>query len=136
MTDTTIRKSILIQASAERVWAFLTDPDKIGQWFHKPAAALQLGEVYECFGKDSGEVFMSGKVLVAEPHSRLEYEFNLVPFGNTSSHVAWALQEFEGGTRLSLIHSGLPDSAIASELMFNLDKGWDGHLGQLRDALG
>ncbi|MGB0800068.1 MAG: SRPBCC family protein [Planktomarina sp.] len=133
MTDTTLRKTILLQAEPAQVWEYLTDPDKIATWFHKPQAALALGETYEMLGKDSGEVFMSGKVLVAEPHTRLEYEFHLVPMGNTQSHVAWTLEAVEGGTRLSLVHSGLPQAAMG--LAFGLDKGWDGHLGQMRDDI-
>lgn len=135
MTEPTIHKSIIINATAEQVWEFLTQPDKIAQWFHKPEAPLAEGATYQMIGKDSGEVFMSGKVLVANPHTQLEYEFHLVPMGNTQSHVAWKLEEFEGGTKLSLTHSGLPQSAIESGLLFGLDKGWDEHLGQMRAAL-
>lgn len=88
MGNMTIHKSIIINARAEVVWAYLTDPKKIGKWFHQPEEALEVGKTYQMRGKDSGEVFMSGKVLVADPFKRLEYEFNLVPMGNTQSHVA------------------------------------------------
>ena len=81
-------------------------------------------------GKDSGEVFMSGKVLVAEPFKRLEYEFNLVPMGNTQSHVAWAITEFNVGVQPNLTHS-----AVDAGLLFGLDHGWDKHLEQMREVL-
>ena len=131
MTDIILCKSIVLKADAETVWAFLTDPDKIGMWFHKPEAALKLGETYGMRGKDSGEIFMSGKVLVAEPFTRLEYEFNLAPMGDVGSRVAWELIELEGGVQLNLTHTGIP----AGDWLFGLDDGWDKHLVQLRAGI-
>lgn len=131
MTDVTVRKSIVLKADAETVWGFLTDPEKIGTWFHKPEAPLALGETYGMRGQDSGEIFMSGKVLVAEPFTKLEYEFNLAPMGDVGSKVAWELVPFEGGTQLNLTHTGIP----LGDWLFGLDHGWDKHLGDLRDAI-
>jgi len=38
MNTTTITKSIFFNAPRETVWAFLTDKDKLGEWYH-PAEA-------------------------------------------------------------------------------------------------
>ena len=50
--------------------------------------------------------------------------------------VTWLLDEVQGGTRLTLIHEGL-DKAAQSPLglILSLDKGWDEHLGALRQAV-
>jgi uncharacterized protein YndB with AHSA1/START domain len=49
--------------------------------------------------------------------------------------VKWTLEDVAGGTRLSLVHEGLPAGEDAFVLTLALDKGWDGHFAQLRDAL-
>lgn len=131
MTDTILRKSIYLRASPAQVWAYLTDPDKLAIWFHKPETTLVEGE-YEMFGTESGDRLMWGEVLVAEPFSRLEYTFTIAPMGDRTSTVKWLLEEVAGGTRLSLRHEGLPQGEEAFDLTLALDKGWDDHLARMR----
>lgn len=131
MTETVLRKSIYLKATPAQVWAYLTDPDKLAIWFHKPQTALVEGD-YEMFGVDSGDRLMWGEVLVAEPFSRLEYTFTIAPMGDQTSTVKWSLVEVAGGTNLSLRHEGLPQGAEAFGLTLALDKGWDDHLARMR----
>lgn len=131
MNDTVIRKSIFLRATPAQVWAYLTDPDKLGIWFHKPATPLVEG-AYEMFGTESGQKLMWGTVLVAEPFSRLEYTFTIAPMGDRTSTVKWTLQEVAGGTHLGLLHEGLPQDEEAFGLTLALDKGWDDHLARMR----
>jgi uncharacterized protein YndB with AHSA1/START domain len=131
MTENILSKSIYLRATPAQVWAYLTDPDKLAKWFHKPSAALAEGD-YEMFGTESGDRLMWGKVLVAEPFSRLEYTFTIAPMGDRTSTVKWKLTEVAGGTNLSLRHEGLPQGAEAFDLMLALDKGWDDHLARMR----
>jgi len=134
MTETVIRKSILLRAAPAKVWAFLTDPDKLAIWFHRPTTPLLDGP-YEMQGAESGERFMWGDVLVAEPFKRLEYTFELSQMGGVASMVKWTLTEGDAGVTLSLEHSGLPQGAVAYDLSLALDKGWEDHMGQMRSAL-
>ncbi len=131
MTENVIHKSIYLKATPEQVWAYLTDPDKLAIWFHKPSTALVEGE-YEMFGAESGDRLMWGEVLVAKPFSQLEYTFSITPMGGQSSTVRWLLTEVPGGTHLSLHHEGLPQGAEAYGLTLALDKGWDDHLARMR----
>lgn len=133
MTKTILRKSIYLRATPPQVWAYLTDPDKLAIWFHKPPAPLGEGE-YEMFGVESGDKLMWGKVLVAEPFKRLEYTFTIAPMGDKTSTVKWSLEEVPGGTNLSLRHEGLPQGEEAFGLTLALDKGWDDHLARMRDS--
>jgi len=135
MTDNTLHKMIYLKASKEQVWAYLTDPDKLAIWFHKPAKPLASGEEYEMFGTTSGDKLMWGKVTAAEPHDLLEYSFSIGPMQGASSTVRWTLEAVEGGTRLSLEHSGLPQGEEAFGLTLALDKGWDDHIGRMRESL-
>ncbi len=134
MTEATIRKTILLRASPKQVWAYLTDPDKLAIWFHRPNAPL-LDGAYEMIGAESGERFMWGDVQVAKPFTRLEYTFEIGPMGGAASLVKWALIEIAAGTQLSLEHSGLPQGAEAFDLSLALDKGWEDHMGRIREDL-
>ncbi len=131
MTDVILRKSIYLKATPAQVWAYLTDPDKLAIWFHKPTTALVEGD-YEMFGVDSGDKLMWGTVLVAKPFSRLEYTFTIAPMGDQISTVKWRLEDVSGGTNLSLHHEGLPQGTEAFNLILALDKGWDDHLARMR----
>lgn len=131
MTNTILQKSIYLKATPAQVWSYLTDPAKLAIWFHKPKTALVEGD-YEMFGAESGDKLMWGKVLVAEPFSRLEYTFTIAPMGDQTSTVKWRLDEVPGGTNLSLHHEGLPQGAEAFGLTLALDKGWDDHLARMR----
>lgn len=132
MTDNTLRKSIFLKASKPTVWAYLTDPEKLAIWFHKPKTALSDGEDYAMYGAQSGDKMMWGTVTQAAPHDVLEYTFTIAPMGDATSTVRWTLEEVAGGTRLSLEHSGLPQGEDAFGLLLALDKGWDEHLGRMR----
>ncbi len=134
MTEIMIRKSILLRADPAKVWAFLTDPDKLAIWFHRPTTPLLDGP-YEMLGAESGERFMWGDVLVAEPFKRLEYTFELAQMGGAASMVKWTLNEGDDGVTLSLEHRGLPQGAAAYDLSLALDKGWEEHMGEMRSAL-
>ena len=133
MTETVLEKSIYLKATPAQVWAYLTDPEKLAIWFHKPESALVEGE-YEMFGAERGDRLMWGEVLVAKPFTQLEYTFTIAPMGGKSSTVKWRLSEVPGGTNLSLRHEGLPQGAEAFDLTLALDKGWDDHLARMRGS--
>lgn len=134
MTETILRKSIYLKATPAQVWAYLTDPDKLAIWFHKPPTALAEGD-YEMYGVESGDKLMWGEVLLIEPYSRLEYSFTIAPMGDQSSIVKWSLEEVPGGTNLTLHHEDLPQGEQAYGLTLALDKGWDDHLARMRNSI-
>lgn len=134
MTDTILQKTIYLKATPAKVWQYLTDPEKLAIWFHKPKVGLTEG-AYEMFGAESGDKLMWGEVLVAEPFTRLEYTFSIAPMAGQSSTVKWALEEVSGGTKLSLRHEGLPEGKEAFGLVLALDKGWEEHLARMRASL-
>ena len=135
MTQTVLRKSIYIKASQETVWDWLTQPEKLGQWFHKPKTVLKEGAPLEMFGAQSGDKLIWGDVRVAREPDYLEYTFTIKPMGDLVSVVKWTLETVPGGTRLSLVHEGLAGSADAFDLTLSLDKGWEEHMARLRDGI-
>lgn len=135
MTETMIRKSIYLKADKSAVWAYLTQAEKIGEWFHKPTQDLRAGMDFTLFGRESGDKLCWGKVLQANPFDLLRYTFTVGMLENVEMLVEWTLAEVAGGTRLSLVHTGLPQSENGFGLVLGLDAGWDGHLGEMRAAL-
>jgi uncharacterized protein YndB with AHSA1/START domain len=135
MTNNILRKSIYLKATKEQVWGYLTDPDKLAIWFHKPKETLVDGAAYAMFGTTSGDKLMWGDVIAARPHDYLEYTFTITPMGEAISTVKWTLEDAIHGTRLSLEHVGLPQATEAFGLTLALDKGWDDHLGRMRASL-
>lgn len=136
---TTIRKSVFFKASRETVWAFLTEKDKLAQWFHPPERDLAAGEDYALMrtGEDgSRSKLIWGRVVTMEAPEKLVYSFIIEPFNGAETIVTWILEEAVGGTRLSLIHEGVADAAGAAtmQMLLSLDAGWDEHLESLRKA--
>lgn len=139
MTATTISKSIFISASRETVWEYLTDKNKLGQWFHPAAANLTEGEPFVLLkeAENLEEKVCWGDVLSAIKPSSLSYTFTIGgPMGDGMSTVTWTLEETMGGTKVTLVHEGVAEAAgdAAMGLIMALDKGWDEHFNKLRGA--
>jgi uncharacterized protein YndB with AHSA1/START domain len=141
MTDqTTIFKTIFFNAPRETVWLFLTDKDRLGQWYHPAEADLAEGEDYVLVRRtDDGESVRQvwGKVLEMDAPNRLVTTFIIGPFGDAETTVTWVLEDVAGGTRLSLTHEGIAEAAgqAAMQLLMALDHGWDKHLDSFRQAV-
>ena len=139
MTDSTIVKTVFLQADAERVWTFLTNKDKLGEWFFTAEADLEEGAAYVLVeeGDDGTRVRKCwGSVLESVHAKKLVYTFTFDPLGGELTTVTWELLEVLGGTRLMLTHDGIGEAAgeAALSLTMALDGGWDRHLAGLRAA--
>jgi len=140
MSDTTIKKACFFAAPRETVWAFLTEKDKLAQWFHPAISDLVEGEDYKLVEKgiDESEAGICwGTVLKMDKPSKLVYTFTIQPLNGAMTTVTWKLKEIEGGTKLTLKHEGVSEAAgeAAMGLLMALDKGWDEHLGTMRDSI-
>jgi len=136
MSNATITKTAFFATTPEVVWSYLTEADKLGEWYHPARQDLQADQDYELYNKENGEKWIWGSVLEWHPTEKLVYTFIIPPLEATSSTVTIILEESHGGTRLTLTHEGLEklgDSALG--LLMPLDDGWDEHIGSLRKAL-
>ncbi|TQV80917.1 SRPBCC family protein [Denitrobaculum tricleocarpae] len=136
---TTIRKTAFFKASRETVWAFLTEQDKLAQWFHRPEKDLADGEDYVLIRTDDAGAqspIIWGRVISMEAPRKLVTSFIITPFGGAETTVTWILEEAAGGTRLSLTHEGVAEAAGVETLrmLMSLDRGWDEHLETMRKA--
>lgn len=136
MSVTTITKSIFIKASRETVWSFITDAEKLAEWFHPAAANLEEGKPYALLGdaSDPESKMCWGDVLKLDKPSSLVYTFSLKPMGEAVTTVSWTLEEAAGGTRLTLVHEGMGEATEDSGFgfLYAIDAGWDKHFEKLR----
>lgn len=138
--STTIAKTVFFNASKETVWSFLTDKDKLGEWYHPAESNLVEGETYTLFqvGEDGVNVpLITGEVLQMKAPDRLVTTFLIAPFNDNATTVTWQLEGAADGTRLHLSHEGIAEAAGAGamHLLMALDEGWDKHIVELRRSV-
>jgi uncharacterized protein YndB with AHSA1/START domain len=91
----------------EKVWAALTNPAQLAQWFAPGEIELTLGgRVFLAFTDSEGVV--DGRVTAIAPPRLLE--FTWTDNGRDLGFVRWELTPEDGGTRLVLAHT-VPESA-------------------------
>jgi uncharacterized protein YndB with AHSA1/START domain len=139
----------ILPGPIERIWAFLWDGEKRGEWFASGPMPTKVGESFGMYFKHSTlspnqaeppekmrEMDRTGhhsrNVLLAyEPPHRLVFSFG--PEKNVDSEVEFLLKE-EGDpkdnrVRLTLTHRKIPDRAFALQV----SGGWHSHLAILQD---
>jgi len=139
MSTTTISKTLFLAASRETVWSYLTEKDKLAEWFHPADKDLVQGQTYALLSdaSDSESKICWGEVLKATKPSLLSYTFTIKPMGEAKTTVTWTLEEAAGGTRVSLAHEGIGEAGgeAALGLLMALESGWDKHFLKLRGGL-
>jgi len=138
MTDTTVVKKIFLAASQQTVWSFLTQKDKLGQWFHHCDHDWIEGQEYQLYQRaedGSKTPLIWGSVLQMDAPNKLVYTFCIEQFSEPTT-VTCELHSVYDGTVLTLSHEGVEQAAAESVMAFllDLDKGWEEHLDQLRQA--
>ncbi len=135
MSTTVITKTVFFAAAPETVWAFLTEKDKLAQWFHPADKDLKQGEDYTLLDQHNGMTRICwGTVVEMNAPHRLVYTFTVNPLKGALTTVTWNLEPAAEGTRLTLTHEGVEAAAgeAAMGMLCALDKGWDEHFGRLR----
>ncbi len=138
MSNGTLTKTVILKASPATVWEYLTNKDKLAEWFHAADTHLTEGKDYALLGtQDDGSQskLCWGSVLKATPPSELVYTFTCSPLNGLLTTVTWQLSEVAGGTCVTLIHEGIPEASggAALPMLMDFDKGWDEHFTRLRD---
>lgn len=140
MSESTMVKTLFIQATPATVWRYLTEADKLAAWFHRAERDLVAGQEYALLGKadDGASVRLCwGTVLDMDPPHSMTWSFTVGPLQGAMTQVSWTLEPAYGGTRLTLQHQGIGKAAgsAALQLLQALDAGWDEHFARLRTAL-
>lgn len=128
-----VEHEISIAAPPEIVFAFFTDPERHARWLGREAFLdPRPGGIYRCVVNDTATV--RGEYVIVDPPHRLVFNWGfegdkVLPPG--TSTVTIDLRPDAGGTRLRLVHTGLPHPMLAPH-----DQGWSGYLAQLQTAAG
>lgn len=124
----TIEKVVTIAARPETVFEYFIDPLKYVRWKGKRANLdARPGGVFEV-EFDSGDV-AQGEFVEIRPNERVVFTWGWVgsetcPPG--TSRVEVQLERVAGGTRLRLVHTGLPEAEVTTHA-----EGWDHFLSRL-----
>lgn len=128
-----------IKASPARLWAAITDPAQMAQWWGPDAgptlsaeADLRPGGRYSVVFQmlDGRQGNPSGTYREIVPQQKLVFTWELAD--EPDSVVTFLLKAIDGGTELTLTHEQLPSEA----LRVSHARGWAGFLDQLSAFLG
>jgi uncharacterized protein YndB with AHSA1/START domain len=131
MTDTrTFEHSLTVDAPRDRVYHAITDADELKRWWitdgisePRPGGRFR----YEWKMADpSNDHVQEGTYDAVVDGERVEF-----PWSGGDSHVTLTLSESNGGTRVSLVHSGI----AADDIFERYEQGWQGFLSNLKSVL-
>lgn len=125
-------REIMIDATPETIWPFLTDPEQHLKWMGTAAdIEPRLGGRYSVLV--GGQHPSAGEYVEVVPHEKVAFTFGWdepghpIPAGSTTVEIT--LHPEGDKTRVRLVHRGLPDDAISDHTF-----GWDHFLGRLAVA--
>lgn len=130
-----------IQALPPKVWAAITQPELMMQWWGPDAGPTlsvtadvrpggQFSVVFRLLNGD--EHNPTGIYQVVVPEKTLAFTWDLPGTAEPKSLVTFQLEPIEGGTVLTLTHEHLPDEATRT----SHEQGWRGLLEKLPVFLG
>jgi uncharacterized protein YndB with AHSA1/START domain len=134
MATLDITRTIDITAPTAKVWAALTEPDLIAQWFGDSAEFDASPGGAGVFGwKDHGPF----RVLVehVDKPKTLVYRWardaDVDPVPGNSTVVRFDLAEIDGGTRLTVLETGFEELSDPQSAHDGNTEGWRAELGEL-----
>jgi uncharacterized protein YndB with AHSA1/START domain len=141
----TVRLERVLPGPIERVWAYLTEPEKRGKWLASGTMELRVGGQVELvfnhselsaektppdeYGKYESCTFQDGRVTRCEPPRLLSYTWGSAP--GEKSEVTFELSASGKDVLLIVTHRRLRDRGE----MVGVASGWHSHLGILDDQL-
>jgi uncharacterized protein YndB with AHSA1/START domain len=144
-----VEREILIEASPEVVWGVITEPEQIVRWFSDDAEVeARAGAEGTLTWKPGGrggdkesDSIVPIRVVEAEPFRRFSFRWNhpqgAGPDESNSALVEFSLTEEPGGTRLTVLESGIGavthDEQGKTRYRRQHEHGWEKHLGELLD---
>lgn len=122
-------REIMIDATPETIWPFLTDPGRHVEWDGTVAELdPRPGGIYRVLV--AGQHPSAGEYVEVVPMEKVVFTFGWdlpdhpIPAGSTTVEITLVPEGDK--TRVRLVHSGLPEDAVGDHTV-----GWDHYLGRL-----
>ena len=109
-----VRREIVLPADREEVWAALTDPDRLEEWFANHVELDPRPGGAGVFRWSNGEE-RHAVVEAVEPEERLELALD------DDGNVAFTLEDDAQGTRLTVVESAPGPRACAAEWSWGVE---------------
>jgi uncharacterized protein YndB with AHSA1/START domain len=124
-------------ADPDLAWAYLTDPDRVAEWFTEVAPLGDVGEPYRIdFGEGS---VVEGLILELEPGRRFAHGWAWTDTEREAqrpTRVEWRVEPAAGGgARIILRHDGWSEAGADDAIRDDHEAYWSGYLDDLRDVL-
>jgi uncharacterized protein YndB with AHSA1/START domain len=138
--DGRVVATVEIAAPPERVFAALTSREVV-DWWIRPGVFnttswtgdVRVGGAWQTSGVARGEPYsVAGIFIEIDPPRKLVQTWQRVGAPGEPSTVTYLLDRIEGGTRLTLQHSGL----ASPEFRDSVGAGWETSLRRLVELLG
>jgi uncharacterized protein YndB with AHSA1/START domain len=130
-----IRLVLQTPAAPEVAWSYLTDPERVAEWF---TAASPVGEVGEPYVLDFGEgSVVHGAIVEVEPERRFAHRWAWLDADpRQETLVTWIIRPLEtGGSEIELLHEGWDEAGADETIRDDHEVYWSGYLDDLRDLL-
>lgn len=130
-----IRLVVDTSAPAAVAWAFLTDPERVEQWFTSASPVGAVGDLYRLdFGEGS---VVEGPITDVDEGRRFAHRWawlDIEPRQETT--VTWIVRPLEaGGSQVELVHDGWDEAGADMATRDDHEGYWSGYLDDLRDVL-
>ncbi len=125
MKDSILKEKVFTQP-IDKVWRAITVAEEISEWFIKADFKAEVGYNYTfTASEEHGCTVVKGEVLEATPYT-LKYTWTVAD-SDIKTVVEWTLNEEQGATKLTLVHSEISnyDGETALEMIGHFSKGWD-----------
>ncbi|HMF95966.1 MAG TPA: SRPBCC family protein [Vicinamibacterales bacterium] len=138
MTSPRVEVAITIRAPRERVFDAWLDPDRLARFLCAGAThvarievdAREGGQFHVVMASDRGEYDHRGQYVEIARPERLRFTWASAATNGVATDVTVSFEEIDQGTRVTLVHIGLPLDA-ATEYR----NGWQSILRKCRDEL-
>jgi uncharacterized protein YndB with AHSA1/START domain len=127
--------SIDTPAAPDDVWAALTEPERIAEWFTDASPLGAVGDPYRLdFGDGS---VVEGFVTALEVGRRFAHTWAWADAEpSTETVVSWSIEPTgAGGCRITLTHGGWAEAGVDEAIRIDHEAYWSGYLEDLEAIL-
>ena len=126
--------SIHIQVPVQTVWNEITKTGRIQRALYNTVldSDLRPGSKLRYYSPDRKRVFIVGEVVEVDPPRKLSHTYIMTMKPEPATLVTWELEEENGGTRVTIVHTGWTVAHAAPQ---KVSAGWTEILGLLKADL-